>query len=1216
MHLLVSPLRRLLLLLCFMASAPFCEAQIGAQPWTDLVNIYGSPINYTGGGLDEQHHIWINPADHTSIECYFRIQNRYAQKLTIGLRVYEINSELGKPYEDTEMTVGASALSGESEYFLADNIDHLAVLYLQDAAGNYLFGGPNYPPITPSSGSQLPPPPNGNGDGTTPITPPPVSGATFYQVLIGATPGASNFFSSPQQSGPSTVQVPYSSLPGDGSVIYVRVNYYLGSTWQFYDYTYRAPKSSGHRAPTVTLASSPLSPTAPAAVSITATATASGATLTKVELFQGTTSFGTRTAPPYSWSWTGLGAGTYTSWTAVATDSLGASTTSAPLTFTVNSTSDTLPVIMQEPQAQNVAPGQTASFSVFATGPNLTYLWRKKVINGTDAPRATQLTGPSLTISSVTSADAGQYLCYVTNGAGTVPSNAAQLTIVTDTLPVITQQPQAVTVAPGGDATLRVQATGPNLTYSWSKVITNGSTTPRSTNTTSASLTISAATVDDAGTYQVYVTNGAGSVPSNTVQLSVVEPVAASLLTPTSGSTLAGSSATFTWDAGTGSGYRLYVGSTLGNNDLYDSGQVQGLSQTVTGLPTDGETLFVRLSSMLGANWVARDYQITAASQATTPSNAAITSPVAGSVLSSEDVTFQWTPGVGVTQYALWVGYTSPVYGSFQYGHEYYYNYVAGLSQTVHVPAGSGTVYATLFTLVDGVWQYVGTQYTAMAGSVSAPRAAAMLAPSAGSALPGSSATFSWDAGVGVDTYALWVGSTMPIANSFSQGMEYFGNYVSGTSQTVYGLPTNGIPIYVTLFSHLASGWSYTTYTYSADQELANPPRRAHLTSPVSGAALTDVNLTCTWDAGVAVDQYALWVGTSAPVTGSLSSGHDLFYNYVSGGQQQVAVPAEGETIWVTLFSSIGGQWQWETVTCQAPASGGGGGGSADPKSVITSPVSTALTSDFVTFTWSAGSGVSGNALWVGSSEPVSGSLAFGHEFFYNYVSGGSQDVYIPSDGNPVYVTLFSWIDGAWQWNSYLYTAAGGSNTGGGGGSGGGGSGGGGGGSSGPVAFIQFDGSQGILQPKGFIQATDGKFYGTCDNDVFSFETTGATHVMEHFTGVNGSYPGSNVMQASDGNLYGVTSAGGAYGNGTVFQLTLAGAFQTFLNFNATSEPMVPPVQGSDLALYGTTLQSSSDSGYFGSVYRITLSHSASKDCELRSFGEWRSARGGDDQGK
>ncbi|WP_082115898.1 glycosyl hydrolase family 18 protein [Hymenobacter terrenus] len=89
-------------------------------------------------------------------------------------------------------------------------------------------------------------------------------------------------------------------------------------------------------APTVSLTgpANDASFTAPASLTLTATAADADGAVAKVEFFNGATLLGTSTTSPYSYTWTGAAAGTY-SLTAKATDNAGATTTSAAVSVTV-----------------------------------------------------------------------------------------------------------------------------------------------------------------------------------------------------------------------------------------------------------------------------------------------------------------------------------------------------------------------------------------------------------------------------------------------------------------------------------------------------------------------------------------------------------------------------------------------------------------------------------------------------------------------------------------------------------------------------------------------------------------------------------------------------------------------------------------------------------------------------------------------------------------
>jgi len=84
------------------------------------------------------------------------------------------------------------------------------------------------------------------------------------------------------------------------------------------------------------------------------------------------------------------------------------------------------------------------------------------------------------------------------------------------------------------------------------------------------------------------------------------------ITSPTPGSTLAGTSQTFTWSAATGpgnEGYWLFLGTTgVGSKDLYDSGQQTATSATFNALPTNGETIYARVYTKFNGTLVYNDY--------------------------------------------------------------------------------------------------------------------------------------------------------------------------------------------------------------------------------------------------------------------------------------------------------------------------------------------------------------------------------------------------------------------------------------------------------------------------------------------------------------------------------------------------------------------------------------------------------------------------------
>jgi len=250
---------------------------------------------------------------------------------------------------------------------------------------------------------------------------------------------------------------------------------------------------------------------------ITPSQGANGATVT----LSGTSGATTTTNGSGSYTFPGLASGSYV----VTPTNTGYTFTPANRNVTVGTTNVTgvdftasgtaaAPTITTQPASQTVTAGQTATFSVVATGTApLNYQWQK---NGTNISGATSA---SYTTAATTSADSGStFDVVVNNSAGSVTSTAATLTVTAAAVaPTITTQPANQTVTAGQTATFSVTATGTApLSYQWQK---NGANI---TGATSAGYTTPATTAADSGSkFDVVVSNTAGSVTSNAASLTV-----------------------------------------------------------------------------------------------------------------------------------------------------------------------------------------------------------------------------------------------------------------------------------------------------------------------------------------------------------------------------------------------------------------------------------------------------------------------------------------------------------------------------------------------------------------------------------------------------------------------------------------------------------------------------------------------------------------------
>ena len=358
--------------------------------------------------------------------------------------------------------------------------------------------------------------------------------------------------------------------------------------------------------------------------------------------------------------------------------------------------------------------------------------------------------------------------------------------------------------------------------------------------------------------------------------------VPAAMTSPAPGSTLTGSSTTFTWTAGSGAAaYYLFVGTTPGGYDLVNIGPTAATSATVK-LPTNGATIYVRLWSVISGTLEYNDYTYTEETFAA----AAMTSPAPGSTLTGSSTTFTWTAGSGAAAYYLFVGTTPGGYDLVNIGP------TAATSATVKLPTNGATIYVRLWSVISGTLEY--NDYTYTEGTFAA---AAMTSPAPGSTLTGSSTTFTWTAGSGAAAYYLFVGTTPGGYDLVNIGP------TAATSATVK-LPTNGATIYVRLWSVISGTLEYNDYTYTEETFAA-----AAMTSPAPGSTLTGSSTTFTWTAGSGAAAYYLFVGTTP-------GGYDLVnIGPTAATSATVKLPTNGATIYVRLWSVISGTLEYNDYT-------------------------------------------------------------------------------------------------------------------------------------------------------------------------------------------------------------------------------------------------------------------------------------------------------------
>jgi hypothetical protein len=458
-------------------------------------------------------------------------------------------------------------------------------------------------------------------------------------------------------------------------------------------------------------------------------------------------------------------------------------------------------------------PGATPSISSNGTTAGTGILWAIDTSqNGTNGAN----TGPAV-LHAINATSVNNELWNSTQAANNrdVAGNAVKFTVPTvvngkvyigtsTEVDVYGLLSGAVLTSPTPGSTLP----GASATFGWTSV--NGATSYvlwlGTTGVGSNNLWSSGATAGTSVTFGGLPTNG-GTVyarlwtTSGTVSFhtdSTYTATSQALITsPTTGSTLAGPSATFQWSGATGViSYTLWLGTTgVGSNNLWSSGSTTGTSITFGALPTNGETIYVRLWTNFSGSSLHADYTYSAAAQAF------LTLPTQGSTFAGPSTTFQWSAGTGATSYILWLGTTG--IGSNNL-------WSSGSTTATSItfgglPINGETIYVRLFTTLNGSLLRADYTFTAAAQAV-------ISSPTPGSVLPGASATFIWNAVTGATSYTVWIGSTGVGSNNL-----WSSGSTTATSVTFGNLPTNGETIYVRLWTNLNGTSEHSDYNYKAE---------------------------------------------------------------------------------------------------------------------------------------------------------------------------------------------------------------------------------------------------------------------------------------------------------------------------------------------------------------------------------------------------------------
>lgn len=386
--------------------------------------------------------------------------------------------------------------------------------------------------------------------------------------------------------------------------------------------------------------------------------------------------------------------------------------------------------------------------------------------------------------------------------------------------------------------------------------------------------------------YVRLITNFAGTWVHNDYTYTAAS--AAAMTSPVAGSTFTGSSVAFNWSAEpSATCYYLLIGTTgAGSNNVYNSAPKTATSYTFTGMPTNGETIYVRLITNYSGTWLYNDYVYHAYAPAAT-----LTAPAQGSTFNSTSVTFSWTTVSGATGYYLWIGSTGV-------GSNNLYN---SAEKTVtsytftSMPVNGETIYVRLSTNYNGIWVSEDYSFTAQAAGI-------ITAPATGSTLTGPSVSFTWSAATDATGYYLQIGSTGVGSNNLYNSAEK-----TVTSYTFTAMPTNGETIYVRLITNYSGTWVHNDYTYTASTAAA-------MTAPAALSTFTGPSVAFTWTAAPGATGYYLWIGSTGPGSNNIYNSAPKTVTTYTFTQ----MPTNGEPIYVRLITNYNGIWVNQDYTYTA----------------------------------------------------------------------------------------------------------------------------------------------------------------------------------------------------------------------------------------------------------------------------------------------------------
>jgi len=218
--------------------------------------------------------------------------------------------------------------------------------------------------------------------------------------------------------------------------------------------------------------------------------------------------------------------------------------------------------------------------------------------------------------------------------------------------------------------------------------------------------------------------------------------------------------------------------------------------------------------------------------------------------------------------------------------------------------------------------------------------------------------------------------------------------------------------LFIFYFIVISTWLNASNYTLSLEKELYVPIvmdditmmmslRPSEVLSPTNGSTIKG-NLSMKFSKGSGVEKRLLKVYYANHTKQAVST-------WLTSDSYAVSLPKDGKYVDVELRSYITDKYFIKKYRFKQ---------STNPSLIISHANGAYLDSSAITLRWSTGINVTKRYMYIGTS---------GHgskDVFQGYLTGNSKTIYnLPKNGETIYVTFLSMIDGKWNYRYYTYTA-------------------------------------------------------------------------------------------------------------------------------------------------------------------------------------------------